>query len=259
VIKKAFTMKQYAVLCLYICLIFAGAYILWRLLYCTACQPIGDTIIIGTNAEYPPFSFLQNNSIVGFDIDVATEVAQRLGKKVELIDMPFDMLLPSIQLGRIHIIAAGISPKPTRAKHVLFSKPYLENDPLIIVSLIQKPITTVAALAGKTVVVNDGYTADSYISSQPTIIVQRLATPAEALLALQAGRADAYVAAHSSIQRFLKTHRHEYATHPIPDTSDAYALVISPQYPELLPLVQHALNGMQRDGTLDALKQKWGL
>ena len=58
-------------------------------------------IIVGTNAEYPPFSFVKNDTIVGFDIDIAQEVCKRLNKKMVLIDMPFDALLPKIQLGQV--------------------------------------------------------------------------------------------------------------------------------------------------------------
>src|SRR5436190_17598254 len=72
-------------------------------------QPL-DTIIVGTNAEFQPFSFKQDDAIIGFDIDVITEVLKRLDKKMILKDMPFDALLPEIQLGNIHVIAAGITP-----------------------------------------------------------------------------------------------------------------------------------------------------
>lgn len=254
-------MKKYASLFLYIILILCGAYALWCFTCCTSCKKlVGDTLIIGTNAEYPPFSFIRHGEIVGFDIAVATEVAKRLGKKIILIDMPFDMLLPYIQLGEIHGIAAGISPKPSRARHVFFTKPYLENDPLLVITPVtQKRITSIDDLAGKVVVVNDGYTADSYMSQRAHVIIQRLSTPAEALLALKSERADAYVAATSSVQRFLDTHASEYNTYTLEDSSDAYALVISLVYPELVPLVQNALDGMSADGTLDALKKIWGL
>lgn len=268
-------MKKYASNLLAISLALVGIYFLWHFVRQPVCHTdattgeqitksaltnLGDKIVIGTNAEYPPFSFLRDGTIVGFDIDVAQEVVKRLGKQAELLDMPFDMLLPYLQLGNVHIIAAGISPKPSRAKHVLFTKPYLENDPLLVITPVNTPkITSVDDLSGKIVVVNDGYTADSYISERKDVTVQRLATPAEAFLALSSGRAYAYVAATSSVQRFLATHPKEHNTFTIDDTADAYSLVISPVHPELLPLVQEALDAMTADGTLDALKKTWGL
>src|SRR5579862_9191815 len=65
------------------------------------------TIVIGTNAEFPPFSFIdEQGAVTGFDIDVAKEVFKRLGKQMTIKDMAFDMLIPEIQQGSIHVIAA---------------------------------------------------------------------------------------------------------------------------------------------------------
>ncbi len=267
-------MKKYASNLLFITLAFIIIYLFWHFVRqpsCPADLPNGrrgqtgtaelsDTIVVGTNAEYQPFSFLRDGAIVGFDIDVAKEVVKRLGKKIEIIDMPFDMLLPYLQMGTVQIIAAGISPKPSRAKHVLFTKPYFENDPLLVITPKKDaPITALDQLDGKTVVVNDGYTADSYMSERKNVHIQRLATPAQAFLALSSGRADAYVAATSSVQRFLATHADEFNTYIIGDTSDAYALVISPEHATLLQPIQDALDAMLNDGTLNALKKTWGL
>lgn len=232
----------------------------WHLRHPSAVPPVDDVLIVGTNAEYFPFSFLEQGVPVGFDIDIAREVCTRLGKKMHLVDMPFDMLLPKIQLGDIHIIAAAMSPKPERAKHVLFTQPYLQGDPLLIITPIaNQNIDTVSDLAGKTVVVNDGYTSDAYISGMKDVVVQRLATPAEAFLALKSGRAQAYVAAQSSVERFLNMHPDAYRTIVINDVTDAYALVISPLYPELAAPIQQALDAMTTDGTLETLKLKWKL
>lgn len=93
-----------------------------------------DTIVVGTNAEYAPFSFKENGTIVGFDIDVITEAIKRLNKKIVLKDMPFDALIPEIQIGNIHVIAAGMTPTPERAQRTLFTQPHATNNSLAIES-----------------------------------------------------------------------------------------------------------------------------
>jgi ABC-type amino acid transport substrate-binding protein len=87
-----------------------------------------DTIIVGTNTELPPFSFKKDDKVVGFDIDVITEAVKRLNKKIVLKDMPFDELIPEIQIGNIHVIAAGMTPTPEREQRTLFTQPHLSND-----------------------------------------------------------------------------------------------------------------------------------
>lgn len=235
----------------------------WFLVQKKSC-PIApaNTLIVGTNAEFPPFSFMENNTIVGFDIDIAHEVAKRLNKTIELKNMSFDALLPSLQLGSIHIIAAGMTPTPERAKRILFTKPHMTGDTLVIVSLKDNPFASIEALKDKTVVVNQGYTADTFMSDKPDINVVRLSSAliSDGLLALQSKRADAFVAAYSSVKPFFEKHGiNKFVWTPIPNTQESDALAISPQYPQLAQEVQEVLNTMETDGTLKQLKNKWGI
>lgn len=227
-----------------------------------------DTIIVGTNAEFQPFSFKENDTITGFDIDVITEVLKRLNKKIILKDMPFDALIPEIQLGNIHVIAAGITPTKERAQRALFTRPHLTGNPLVIITLLrqgfegQAPITTLDNLAGKTVVVNEGYVADSYISEQPKINLLRLSSAAvsDGMLALESGRADAFVTAlHPMKPYFNKYDSSNFSVTPIADTEESSAFAVSKHYPELRDYIQVTLDRMQEDDTLTTLKRKWNL
>ncbi len=240
-------------------LLLVTAHVLWRSADKNSAIQDNTTLVVGTNAEYEPFSFVDNDAIVGFDIDVIKEVAQRLGKKIELKDMPFDALLPKLQFGDIQIIAAGITATPEKAKKVLFSKPHLTGDPLVIISLARNPaITSLKDLDGKEVVVNEGYTADLYMSTITGPVIKRLAAPAEALLALTSGNAYAFVAAQSTVKPYFdKYGTQKFNIFPIDGAQDNYSFVISKHYPELLPLVQQALDAMEQDGTLEKIKRKW--
>lgn len=225
--------------------------------------PSQDTIIVGTNAEFQPFSFKHNDIITGFDIDVITEVLKRLGKEIVFKDMPFDALIPEIQLGNIHVIAAGITPTQERAQRALFTKPHLSGDPLAIVSLKNNPpLTSLEELQGKTVVVNEGYTADSFMSEQPGISLIRLSSAAvsDGMLALNSGKADAFVTAlHPMKPYFEKYDINSFNVTPIAGTEESSAFAVSKHYPELRDSIQITLDRMEDDGTLAALKTKWNL
>lgn len=219
-----------------------------------------NVLIVGTNAEYAPFSFMENNNITGFDVDLINEVATGLGKTIEIKDMPFDALVPALQTGTIHLIAAGITPTPERAQKALFTKPYLVGDPLVIVSNATNPLTSLKQLTGKTVAVNEGYTADYYMSSiiGPQLI--HFAAPLESFMALDSGRVDALVATQNTVAPFLEHYGSaKFVATPIPNTNDEYALAISKRFPELLEPIQNALDTIKRDGTLESLKKKWKL
>ena len=213
---------------------------------------------VGTNSEYPPFSFKEGDTLKGFDIDLINEVANRMNAIIAMTDMPFDALIPALQLGSIQVIAAGLTRTDERAQRMFFTKPYITGDPLLIISLKTNPLSTLAELTGKMVVVNEGYTADAYMSGIQGPDLIRLATPAEAILALQSGRAQAFVCAQSAIDAFLKKDAsQQFIASPIPDTGDTYALAISKYKPELAQRIEEVLDGMHTDGTIQKLKNKW--
>ncbi len=244
-----------------IALAIAGTAVLFFSFYREKTEPSckdTNTIIVGTNAEFPPFTFIDNNRIVGFDIDIMQEVARRMGKTIEWRDMPFDALIPEIQFGNIHMIAAGMTPTPERAQRILFTTPYTTENPLVIVSLARNKITNLKGLVGKEVIVNDGFVADEYMRKIAGVTLQRLPTTTEAFLALESNRAYAYVLALRSAQPFIdKYGNNHFNIVAIPDTAETSALAISKQYPHLLPEAQQALDAMKSDGTLATIKKKW--
>lgn len=221
-----------------------------------------NTLIVGTNAEYQPFSFVKDGQIVGFDIDLVHELARRMGKELVIKDMAFTTLLPELQMGKLHVVATGISPTPERAQAVLFLEPHHTGDPLLLISPKNAPITSVHDLMSKTVIVNEGFTADNYISKLEgeSLHVLRLPTVADAFLTLKSGRADVYILAQSAVQPFFAQHgKEEWTITNIPDTSDTYALPVSKKHPELYAELQKHLAILIADGTVAALKKKWGL
>lgn len=226
-------------------------------------QQSSTAIIVGTNSEFPPFSFKENDEFTGFDIEVIQEVFKRLGKEIIIEDLPFDTLIPKIQLGNLHVIAGGITPTKERAKQALFTQPHLTGDPLVIISLKKNPpLTTLSDLQEKTVAVNEGYTADSYMSAQPFVTLLRLssALTSDGMLAMESGRADAFVTALNPTKPYFDKYGTDaFNITPITGTEESSAFAISKHHPDLRNDIQDTLNRMQADGTLDAIKRKWNL
>jgi ABC-type amino acid transport substrate-binding protein len=245
----------------------AGVIFFWRF-HRPACQPrtgapTAALLMVGTNAEYPPFTFMRDGTIVGFDIDVVKQVAERLGKTVHIVDMPFNSLIPQLQTGALDVIAAGMTPTQERAQVVAFSQPYVTGTPLIVVSVPHaKQVRTQEDLANESVIVNDGFTAEQHLATIPGINLLRLPTVAEAFLALQNHKADHYVTARNAAQPFFDLHKDKmsgFTVTDLPNTNETTALAVSPQKPELLAEIQRILTEMQEDGTLTDLKKKWNI
>ena len=228
-------------------------------------KPLEDILIVGTSADFPNFSFRDTqNAIVGFDIDIITELAKRLHMQTVIKDRPFSVLLPEIELGQLHIIAAGMTPTPEREKSVTFTKPYVTGNPLVVVSLkTQAPITSLEDLKNKKIIVNTGYISDLYMSGIPDVTLLRLPRIADAFTALENGKADAFVVSAYTLQPYVKELDAEHTKFNqfiIAQTDESYALALSKSLPaEFVATIQKTLDTMQSDGTIAALKQKWNI
>ena len=80
---------------------------------------------LGTAAVTEPFAFVDGSGeVVGFDIELARQVARRLDRRLEVVNMDFGALIPALTAGKVDMIAACITITEERARRVLFSEPY---------------------------------------------------------------------------------------------------------------------------------------
>ncbi|MBV8660844.1 MAG: amino acid ABC transporter substrate-binding protein [Candidatus Dependentiae bacterium] len=224
--------------------------------------PAKNILIVGTSADYPPYAQIDLNTgeIVGLEIDVINEIARRLDKKLQIKDMPFNSLIIELISGQIDLVAAGVCPNEERKKTVLFSHPYIEGDNNVIVSKKSNPaITSVQDLYGKSVAVNIGYTAESFLSQYNEINLIRLKSPSDGFMALQTDSVDAFAIAQSIFNKFLENQKNNsyYQSFSLP-SSDACALVYAKNNSALQQEVDPVIDAMIEDGTMQAIKKKWG-
>lgn len=219
-----------------------------------------NVLHVGTTADFPPFAFIQDGRMQGFDIDLAVEIARRIGKEINVIDLPFCTLIPELNFDNIQLMIGGISKTELRAKQVLFTQPYIQDVPLVVVTLAKNKINSIDDLKGHEVAVNDGYTADLYMSDIPGVQLQRLPSVIDGFMALQNEHVYAFVSAQNTISPFFKKFsRDKFNIYVIPDTAETCALAIAKDRPQLLAQVNKSIDDMKQDGTLDNLKKKWNL
>src|SRR6056297_4207609 len=94
-------------------------------------------IVLGTAADYPPYEFHKQidgeDHIVGFDIEIAKEIAKDVGVELEIKDMKFEGLIAALVADNIDFIIAGMVPKPERAEVVDFSIPYYQAEQSMLI------------------------------------------------------------------------------------------------------------------------------
>ena len=94
-------------------------------------------LVVGTSADYPPYEFHTEvdgkDTIVGFDMEIAQAIADKLGVPLKIVDMSFDNLLMSLANDEFDLVIAGLTADEERRKTTDFSDPYLESKNLILV------------------------------------------------------------------------------------------------------------------------------
>ena len=124
-------------------------------------------IILGTNADYPPFEFHAmvdgKDSIVGFDIEIAKYIANELGVDLEIKDMEFDNLLGGLGSGMLDIVIASMNPDPERKKKANFTDIYYEANFSVLLGKDEvSKIRSIDDLEGKSIGVQIGTTQENF-------------------------------------------------------------------------------------------------
>ena len=155
-------------------------------------------LILGLDETFPPMGYRDaNGDIIGFDIDLATEVCSRLGVKLKLQPINWDSKEMELNGKTIDCIWNGMSITDERINGMDLSTPYIANKQIIIVKS-DSGISTKADLAGKTVGAQQGSSAVDAISAEPDVkasfgSLTEYASNDEAFLDLKAGRIDVLV------------------------------------------------------------------
>ena len=98
------------------------------------------TIVVATSPDFPPFESLENNEIVGIEVDIMDLIAQDLGMTVKYEQMDFDSVIPGVQAGKFDVGMSGITITEDRQKNCDFTNPYFMASQAIVVTP-DSPIT----------------------------------------------------------------------------------------------------------------------
>ncbi len=92
------------------------------------------SLVMATNAEFPPYEYYEGNEIIGLDVDFAQAICDKLGMELEVEDMAFDSIVPAVASGKADMGVAGITVSEDRKEQVDFSDGYYTSKQVIIVT-----------------------------------------------------------------------------------------------------------------------------
>lgn len=218
-------------------------------------------LVMGTSADYPPFEFVDtatSEDIIGFDVDLANLIGEKLGYEIKIDNIDFNGLIPSIQAGKVDFVLAGMSPTPERDEVVDFSIAYNETVQMVVTKK-DSGIQTVEDLAGKTVGVQISSiqeelankvaeTVDMKVESRNLIpeVVQELMTKRFDAAIIEDIVAENYVERNGDLIYF-----------PVEIDKADYKAAVFPEGSKLKAQFDEAIQELIDNGKIEELREKW--
>ena len=209
-------------------------------------------LVVATSPDFPPFEFLDGSQIVGIEPALMQAIADKLGMELVWEQVDFDSIIPGIQAERYDVGAAGITITPDRQKNCDVSNPYFLANQVIVVNP-GSDIQGKADLAGKTIAVQTGTTAEEYCMDNGYSVLS-FASNNDAQAALTSGKADAWVVDNEAAARMAADQSLTVLDEAM--TSEPYAFAFA-KGSSLVDQVNTALQELLQDGTVEKLFQEY--
>ena len=227
-------------------------------------QKIKDAgkLILGLDDTFAPMGFRdESGEIVGFDIDLAKEVASRMGVELEIKPIDWSSSILSLNKGDIDVLWNGVTINESRKAQINFSKPYLNNRLIIVKPKDRNDINSKEDLAGKVLGVQVGSNDEALQSdaiSKEAKEIRKYDVNVNAFLDLRAKRIDAVIIDEVAAQYYISEEKVDFVVvENSPLTEEFYGIGFRKTDVELLAEVDRILDEMKADGKSAEISQKW--
>ncbi len=243
------------------------AVILLAALLATACGTSGKSedpiksagvLRVGTEGVYSPFSYHdpKTGELVGYDVDVAKAVGEKLGVKVEFVETPWDSIFAALEADRFDVVANQVTINPERQGKYDLSQPYTVGEGVIVTRANDNSIKSLADIRGKTAAEN-ATSNWSEVARKAGAKVESVEGFTQAITLLNQGRVDVVVNDSIAVYAYLAE---------TGDTSVKIAGTVGEKSEQgfaarkdsgYLPELDKALSELRADGTLSQISQKY--
>jgi polar amino acid transport system substrate-binding protein len=226
------------------------------------------TLTIGSDVSYPPQEYMDASSNpVGFDIDIADEIASRMGLQPKVVNFNFNDIIPALNAGQFDIVISAMNITPDRSKAVDFVQYYAAGQSVLVAKGNPKNIKTLDDLSGLTVAVQQGTTEQDSLTAENTklsgagktaINVLTYGTDTDAVDQLRVGRADAAMD-DDPVAAYYAALNPNFEVALAAFNPQDEGIATAKNNTDMNAAITKAVTAMKSDGTIDAIKAKWKL
>jgi len=229
------------------------------MVFAMACSAATKSIKVAMEPTFAPFEFTNDKGqFVGFDVDLIRAMGKQAGYNVEIINMGFDALIPSLQSGLIDCAISGMTITAERSKIVTFSDPYYTAGLLVLVRKENNDIKGYDDLKGKKIACQIGTTGEHKSRAVAGAIVTAYNNNVEACMELVNYGADAVINDAPVVAYYLKSPAGKQCK-TVGDVLEAeeYGVAFNKNDVKLIKAMNKALATLKKNGEYDKIYAKW--
>jgi L-cystine transport system substrate-binding protein len=218
---------------------------------------------VGVMGTYQPYNFLnEKKEMDGFDVDIAKEVAKRLGVKAEFVAQEFSGMIAGLQAEKFDVVVSQMTITDERKKQMDFSDPYITNHVKVIVQEGNNSITSVEDFKGKNIGVGLGTNDETYLRTEllPKVGEFKIMAYDDVITSLKdldAGRIDATINNMYALKPVVESNGFNIKAVGEPIKSDQAGIATRKGNEEFITEVNRILGEMKEDGTYNEIFVKW--
>ena len=219
-----------------------------------------DVIKVGISPDYPPFEYIENGKITGFDHDLMVEVGKVLDAEIKFIEFNFDGLIAALKTGKIDMIASGMTKTKEREKTCEFSQNYYDSVTYFVKLDSSSNINSLQDLSGKKVGAQMGTIQANEVSKINGVVLELNADPMYFITGVLKGKIDAfaidsivakeYIKKHNNLTVFAKTQS---------GVNSSFNMAFKKGNTSLRDRVDEALTTLKTNGVYSKLLKKYDL
>jgi ABC-type amino acid transport substrate-binding protein len=217
---------------------------------------------VGMDASFPPFEYVDGGgNLVGFDVDLAREVAARLGVEAQFVaNLPYDGLYDALTAGRVDVVISALYVDPARAAGFAYSTAYFDAGQVLVVADGVEGVEGMEDLGQRMLAVEFGGEGDvvarAWARRLDGLVILPCQDADEALAKVAAGQAEAALVDRLSALARAGGEEALVIVGPLV-TEEPYAAAVRRESQRLLQAVDEVLADLGADGTLARLRQRW--
>lgn len=221
------------------------------------------TLVLGTSADFPPYEFHKTidgqDQIVGFDIEIAKAIAEKMGAELIIEDMGFDSLLPALQSGRVDLVISGMTPTEERRQSIDFSDYYYKASQVVLIrSEDADKYKTMTDLEGVTIGVQKGSIQEQIGQGIKNADLVSLDKMGDLVLQLETERVNAVIVEDTVAKGYLND-KIVLADAKPAETDSAAAIGVAKGNTELLEVINSTLAELNENNQIEKMVEEASL